>query len=88
MSDFIDMTIKLKQLSPRSNFYQEPEYSFNKIIEYENKYNMNTRDALDLYFKLDEEIHFNSRYHYLWDWINEYESYEFFDGDMSKINTQ
>ena len=48
---------------------------------------MNTVDALNLRYELDEEVHFDDKYNYLTDWEMIYRTYMLFNGEESLINS-
>lgn len=76
-----DILKDLMTFIPEENFIQEPEASLNELLVFEEKYKLNTSEFVEKKFidgHVDvEDIH---------DWLNSYENYLFFDGDISKIN--
>lgn len=83
MEEMID---KFKELMPNIKINTQPETSLKKLLEYEKEYSMNTEDALELYIKLDEEVHHDDRYKYLCQWVSELSIYRIHKGDKSLIN--
>lgn len=82
-----DLINKFKELMPNIQINSQPETSFSKILEYEKQYNMNTKDALQLYINLDEEVHHNDRFAYLCEWISQLNIYRIHKGNELLINT-
>lgn len=72
---------------PEIKIQYQPESALNELLDYENRYHMNTLEALHLKEKIGEEIHFSDDYLYLEKWESAYRTYEIFKGDMSLINT-
>lgn len=66
---------------------EEPMTSLKELLGFENEYQMNTDDALQLYKELGEKVHFNHKYQYLVKWVDVFRTYLRFKGDTSLINT-
>lgn len=81
-----DLINKFKEMIPNIRINNQPETSYNKLIDYEKEYNMNTSDALELYIKLDEEVHHDDKFIYLCEWISQLNTYRIHKGDESLIN--
>ena len=77
-----DILMQLKGILSPESFVKEPETSLSELINFEEKYNLNTTDFIMKKFK-DGFVEIND----VFDWVNSYENYLFFDGDITQINS-
>lgn len=77
-----EMMKALKKIVPKENFRKEPETALGELIALERKHQINTQDLLASGFNhpsLTEED--------IYEWINTFETFELFKGDLSLLNS-
>lgn len=73
---------QLQTVLPTESFLKEPEASLTDLHRFEEKYNLNTNDFLEKKYK-DGFVDLEDAE----DWLNSYENFMFFEGDLTLINT-
>lgn len=70
----------LQSILPPESFFKEPESSLKELLYFEKKYSLNTTAFIQKkcgFIELEDSHK----------WLNAYENYLFFKGDVKKINT-